>query len=87
MPFLRDSKKQYSFIISDTSIRKLAQEFNIPKSVLQRHIAAAEKGTLLKPKGRSAVFSNEEMNELKSCIVDIWLILVLHQQFPISGKL
>ena len=57
----------FIYISTDTSLRELSKEFNIPKSVLHLHIAAATKGTQLKQKGRTTVFSNDEILELKNC--------------------
>ena len=61
----------FIYISIDTSLRELSKEFNIPKSVLHRHIAAATKGTQLKQKGRTTVFSNDEILELKNCVIDM----------------
>ena len=44
----------FIYISIDTSLRELSKEFNIPKSVLHRHIAAATKGTQLKQKAVGA---------------------------------
>ena len=53
------------------SPRELSKEFNIPKSILHQHIAAATKETQLKQKGHTAVFSSDEILELKNCVFDM----------------
>ena len=60
----------FIYISIDTSLHKLSKEFNIPKSILHHHIPAAVKGTQLKQKGRTTVFSSDEKLEFL-----IWLNL------------
>ena len=60
------------------SPRELSKEFNISKSILHQHIAAATKETQLKEKERTAVFSSDEILELKTVFL-IWLNLDLLQ--------
>ena len=54
---------------SGTSFRKLSEKYNIPRSSLERHVRAAEKGVSLTGQGRKLVFSPDEMQDLKKCIV------------------
>jgi len=50
-----------------TSIRKLEKKFNVPKTTIMRHL----KPIPLQQRGRKTVFSKEEEEELRDCIVDL----------------
>ena len=54
---------------SGTSFRKLSEKYNIPRSSLERHIRAAEKGVSLTDQGRKSVFSPDETHDLKQCML------------------
>ena len=41
----------------------------MPRSSLERHVRAAEKGVSLTSQGRKSVFSPDKMQDLKQCIV------------------
>ena len=56
---------------SGTSIRKLSAKYNVPKSNLERHISAVNKGVPLRGQGRKPVFSLDEARDLKECIVGL----------------
>ena len=52
-----------------TSFRKLSKKYNIRRFSLERHIRAAEKGVSLTSQGGKSVFSLDETQDLKQCIV------------------
>ena len=52
-----------------TSFRKLSEKYNIPRSSLERHERAAEKGVSLTDQGRKSVFSPHETQALKQCML------------------
>ena len=53
-----------------TSFQKLSKKYNIPRSSLERHVCAAEKGLSLAGQGkRKSVFSTDQTQDLKQCIV------------------
>ena len=54
-----------------TSFRKLSKKYNIPRSSLERHVRAAEKGVSLTSQGGKSVFSLDETQDLKQCIVTL----------------
>ena len=57
--------------VSGTSIRKLSEKYSIPKSTLHFHLSLRKRN--LKPSGQGCkpVFTNEENEELKTCIVQL----------------
>ena len=65
------AKSCFSFFSLDTSYRKLAEELNVPKTILQRHENRYAKGLTMHSKGRASVFTEGEKRELKDCIVDL----------------
>ena len=54
-----------------TSFRKLSIEFNVPKTILQRHAAHQKKGKTLSSREQHSNFSESEALELKGCIIDL----------------
>ena len=52
-----------------TSFRKLSEKYNIPRSSLERHVHAVEKGVSLTDQGRKSVFSPDETQDLKQCML------------------
>ena len=52
-----------------TSFRKLSEKYNIPRSSLERHVRAVEKGVSLTDQGRKSVFSPDETQDLKQCML------------------
>ena len=51
-------------------IPKIIKKYNIPRSSLERHVCAAEKGVSLTGQGRrKSVFSTDKTQDLKQCIV------------------
>ena len=65
------AKSCFSFFLLDTSYRKLAEEFNVPKTVLQRHKNRYTKGLEMHSKGRTSAFTEGEKRELNDRIVGL----------------